>query len=339
MNSSCLSIDFADFAGAPEPSPASISPVTPAASASPAFQTGPFSVTDRPFTKWYRVWERTKPADFVQEAFILPFILLVVAVHFWGTRKNKRKAKSWIQAHEQVLQNEFAVVGFGGRKAPSVDAVESTGLLKANASDELVIPEELLKEKTAQEYSTYATGRRNVAFVNIKLSMYKRYNPLMFAAEWILSLFFESFSPPVEKMDAVSYAFDGKEKDLVPTPAGDSDSLEQKGRLNSIYDGFVWAIVNKDSMKKLRDDRYDVSLTYTKDHPKLPSWATVMSESAEVTETLLTPELVKAVEQAGDGLTYMIVTDQSIDKPTTYDIIPLLQIPILNAEKEQIFDE
>lgn len=42
-----------------------------------------------------------------------------------------------------------------------------------------------------------------------------------------------------------------------------------------------------------------------------------MSESAEVTDTMLTKDLVAAVEQAGDVLEYLIITDQPVDKPTT----------------------
>jgi hypothetical protein len=41
-----------------------------------------------------------------------------------------------------------------------------------------------------------------------------------------------------------------------------------------------------------------------------------MSESAEITETLLTPELIQAIEQAGNDFEFLIVTDQPIDKPT-----------------------
>ena len=55
-------------------------------------------------------------------------------------------------------------------------------------------------------------------------------------------------------------------------------------------------------MKRLRNDRYDVSITTTRDNAKLPNWATVMSESAEVTDALLTPELVKAIGEAGELL-------------------------------------
>ena len=57
------------------------------------------------------------------------------------------------------------------------------------------------------------------------------------------------------------------------------------------------------------------SLTSTKDSSKLPNWATVMSESAEITDFLLTPELVKAVESAGELLEHLIISDQPVDQP------------------------
>ncbi|MCJ1410641.1 hypothetical protein MMC19_004727 [Ptychographa xylographoides] len=309
--------DFADFAGAPDPVPASsfASPVT----ASPA-GTAPFptSSTGIVYTKWYRVWERSSPSDFYSEMMILPFILIIAGVHVWGRRKNKRKARSWVQAHAPMLEKEFAVVGFGGRKSPSLEDVQESGLANALADNKLVIPSDLLKEKTAQEYTTYATGRQNVAFVDFKIILFKRFNPFTLLLEYLMSMFFESIKAPEERMEATSYAFDGKEKDLIPVPnQKEQEALEARVRsLQSSYDGFVWAIVNKDNMKKLREDRYDISLTITKDHPKLPTWASVMSESAEVTDFMLTPELIKAVEEAGDTMfEYLIVTDQPVDKP------------------------
>jgi len=296
-----LIIDFADFAGAPDPAPLpSFSPVSASpVGENPALPTGRAAI---PFTKWYRVWERTSPSDFYQEAFILPFIIIIVGVHLWGRRKNKSIARGWIEAHAPVLEKEFAVVGFDGLRG----------------SEDHPTPLELLKGKTAQEYTTYATGRQNVAFVDVKLSLLKRYNPMTWILEYLLSIFFDSMKAPVERMEATSYAFDGKERDLLPAPAkGEPESLE--GRVKSApssYDGFVWAVVNKDTMRQLREDRYDISLTITKDHPKLPQWASVMSESAEVTDLLLTDELVKAVEQAGfESFEHLIVTDQPIDKP------------------------
>ena len=217
-----------------------------------------------------------------------------------------------------MLEKEYASVGFGGRKAPTVDDVQSSGLAKSLTSDDLVIPQELLKEKTAQEFVTYATGRQNVAFTDINVKLFKRYNPATLFIEFILGFLFESMAMPAERMEATSYAFDGREKDLVPARSQQQlEAIEAQGKSkSSIYDPFVFAVVHKDLMRKVRDDRYDISLTSTKDHAKLPVWATTMSESAEITEKLLTADLIKAVESAGDAFEYLVVTDQPLDKPT-----------------------
>merc|ERR1711939_798778 len=94
------------------------------------------------------------------------------------------------------------------------------------------------------------------------------------------------------------------------------------GTKDSSFDGFVFAIVHKDKMRQLRDDRFDVSLTSTKDHPKLPAWATVMSESAEITEALLTPDVVKAVTDAGEDLEALIISDMPVDAPKKLNARP-----------------
>ena len=243
---------------------------------------------------------------------------MIIGLHIWGRRTNKRKAKGWITAHAPALEKEYASIGFGGRKAPTVDDVQSSGLAKSLTSDDLVIPQELLKEKTAQEYVTYATGRQNVAFTDINVKLFKRYNPATLIMEFILSFLFESFTTPAERMEATSYAFDGREKDIVPARSQQQlDAIEAQAKSkSSVYDPFVFAVVHKDLMRRIRDDRYDISLTSTKDHAKLPIWATTMSESAEITEKLLTADLVKAVESAGDAFEYLVVTDQPLDKPT-----------------------
>jgi len=124
-------------------------------------------------------------------------------------------------------------------------------------------------------------------------------------------------------VEATLYVFDGRETKLVPG----GDALKKVG--NSTFDGFVWGIVHKDLMKRLREDRYDLSLTTTKDHDKLPVWATIMSESAEVTTTLLTPELIKAVEQAGELMEALVITDQPQDQPKKLnDTIPKKRISL-----------
>ncbi|KAI4664456.1 uncharacterized protein J4E88_010708 [Alternaria novae-zelandiae] len=289
--------DFADYAGAPEPTPAAISSFTTGAGAAQAAPTG--LGDNRPYTAWYRVWERTTMDDFKLEMYILPFLVALIAVHLWGTKRNRSKAKAWMKAHAPVLTQEFAQVGYtrpGGEGA--IADVDS-----------------MLKEKKADEYQTYATGRQNVAFVDFRLSFYKRANPFMWLGESVLPLFFESFPAPSERLEATAYVFDGRETKFAPS-YGQADA---KKVTNSSFDGFVFAIVHKDIMKRMRDERYDLSLTSTRDHAKLPVWVTVMSESAEVTDMLLTPELIKAVNDAGDSFEAIIVSDQPINAPRTLD--------------------
>lgn len=259
----------------------------------------------RPYTKWYNVHERVGIADFYTELFLLPFLVGIVAVHLWGTRVNKKKAKSWGAAHMPILQKEYASVGFTGRSTADIKMLED--------STTLDIPEDALKEKAANEYITYASGRQNVAFLDIRLALAKRYNPMARIGEEALGLFFESMPAPKERMEATAYTFDGKEADIL----GAVGTEAVKGGPRSAYDGFVWAIVHKDMMQALRNSRYDLSLTFTKDNAKLPNWATVMSESAEITDSLLTPELVDAVNKAGEMLESLIITDQPVDKPST----------------------
>ncbi|KAI0014117.1 DUF1682 domain protein [Xylariaceae sp. FL0662B] len=285
--------DFADFAEAPSPSPVPFE-VPPGG----AVLGGP-APTGRPYTKWYNVHERYSLSDFRAEGIILVVIVVIFTLHFIGTRLNRTKSKAWIKANAPTLASEFALVGFGG--SPQSDQA----------------PEKLLKQKSLFEYATYATGRQNVAFVDVKLSLKKRFNPLMTFVETALGFFFDSFGMPEDSVEVTIYPFDGREAQIVPALPGAAELRSKDSK--SAFDGFVWAIVNKDKMKQLRDERYDVSITFTKDNAKLPIWATVMSESAEITETLLTNELASVIEKAGDLFEYIIVSDQPVDKPTKMD--------------------
>ena len=247
-------------------------------------------------------------------------MVLIISLHIWGRRTNKDKAKTWIAAHAPYLQKEYALVGFSSeRKAPSVEDVQASGLAKASEGAEISGEDTILKEKSAQEYVTYATGRQNVAFTDGKLTLYKRYNPATLIVELILGFVLDSVRPPMENMEFTTYTFDGREKNLVPPKSQEQkDSIEAQARSrSSTYDHFVWAVVHKEIMKGMRDDRYDLSLTSTREYVKLPAWTAVMSESAEITETLLTQDLITAIETAGDAFIYLVVTDQPLDKPQT----------------------
>lgn len=284
--------DFADFAEAPSPAPVPFEKPVGGATLS---GNGP-AVTGRPYTKWYNIHERHSLDEFKAEGVILVIIIVIFTLHFVGTRLNKSKAKAWIKAHAPTLKEEFAVVGFDGI---------------ANADKE---PEKMIKEKSLFEYASYATGRQNIAFVDVNLTLKKRFNPISIFAETFLGFAFESFTSPIDSAEATIYPFDGKEASVVPGMPGAAELRSKDSK--STYDGFVWAVVNKDNMKTLRDERYDLSITFTKDSSKLPVWLTVMSESAEITDTLLTKDLIAAVEKAGDLFESLIVTDQPTEKPT-----------------------
>ncbi|KAK5108120.1 hypothetical protein LTR62_008774 [Meristemomyces frigidus] len=312
--------DFADFATAASPVAPSHAAV-PAASATARTAADFVAAAARPYTKWYRVWERVTLADFWQELFILPVLVVVVLVNLWGSRANRHRAKQWAAAHLPLLQSEFASVGFSGAKHASVGDVDDSSLAKtlAGSTD---VPADMLKERSKDIYTTYATGRQNVAFVDVKITLFPRYNPFKWFMEAAFSFFFDSVPMPKERVEATIYCFDGKEKSIISGQGGQQSK-------DSTYDGFVWAVVHKDKMNQLRNDRYDVSLTTTKDHPKLPVWATVMSESAEVTEALLTPDLIKAITDCGEDLESLIVTDQPIDAPKKLnDTIPKKRISL-----------
>jgi len=297
--------DFADFAGAPDPVPEP----APAAGTGTGAGTGPAAAsTAVPWTKWYNVHERHSLSEFKAEGIVLVIGLIVVVFHLIGARANRSKARGWIRAHAPVLTSEFALVGFGGVPTMSDDFGPSAPS-KADA---------LLKEKSLTEYTTYATGRQNTAFMDVKINLTKRFNPMINIIETVAAFFFESgFVMPIDTMEALIYPFDGKENQTVPSLPGSAEVRAKDGK--SSYDAFVWALVNKSSMQKAREQRYDLSLTLTKDHSKLPNWLTIMSENAEITDALLTKELLDAVEAAGDSFDYLIITDQPTDKPKTLD--------------------
>jgi hypothetical protein len=297
-NGSTLAIDFADFASAPEPVPEP--EVVPAPDTTTLGGAAP-AATSRPYTAWWRVHERHSLSEFKAEGAVLAIAAIIFLFHIVGARRNRVKAKKWARAHASALTNEFALVGFGG--APTVN-------IEVDA-------DKIIKENSLFEYSTYATGRQNVAFTDVKLTLTKRFNPILNLIESAFGFFMDSYPAPIDTMEAAIYPFDGKETLLVPPAPISSDARPKEGK--STYDNFVWALVNKDRMQKLRDDRYDVSITTTKDHSKLPDWLTIMSENAEITDLLLTSELIDAVVAAGDAFDYLIVTDQPIDKPKTIE--------------------
>lgn len=139
------------------------------------------------------------------------------------------------------------------------------------------------------------------------IKLQRRSNPVAWIGESLISFLFDSLPPPGDNAVITISPFDGQ------------DAGKQGGGFNSKFDNFVWALVNKRDMKRWRDERYDLSLTTTKDWEGLPDWLAVMSESKEIGDTVLFKELKDAVIDCQNVLEYLIVTDQPTEKPLTLE--------------------
>ncbi|KAK9236034.1 hypothetical protein V1525DRAFT_346976 [Lipomyces kononenkoae] len=240
----------------------------------------------------------------MNEFWFFAIVVAFVAVHVGGNSWNKRKATKWMKSQADALRSQFFQVGFD-------ETVTTT--------EPSQIPEsKYLKRVSPVDYVFYATGRLNISLLHGKISLLTRHNIIMLVFEYVFS-FLLSTEPPKDVVEFI----------VRPT---DSDK--------SSYDGFVFAIVNKEIMKRVREESYDLSLTRTSDHPKLPVSCTVMSEAAEITETLFTPELLDAVKAAESVLQYLVISDLPVDRPKTVEeYVPkkraLLSVKIANTPEQE----
>lgn len=295
----CLSItnltctDFAEFA---TPSVVTPSPVGTLSSI-PSISAAPTVLPSSLNGPWYAVWERASPSDFKFEGYVAILLCFVIGAHVWGTKRNRAIARKFITSVTPVLAQEFAYIGFDPQG-------------RANTTDTAPAdfnPETALKESHPLEFVSYASGRQNIAFMHTTIKLQRRSNPVAWIGESLIAFIFDSLPPPGDGVVITISPFDGQ------------DSGKQGGGYNSKFDNFVWALVNKRDMKRWRDERYDLSLTTTKDWDGLPDWLAVMSESKEIGDTVLFKELKDAVVDCQNVLEYLIVTDQPIDKPLTLE--------------------
>ncbi|KAK6512323.1 hypothetical protein TWF481_001211 [Arthrobotrys musiformis] len=300
--------DFADFAASTVESVVSAATSVVASAASGASDAPPTSLPVRPSIfgdehPWYAFWLRVSPKDFITEYFIIGFLTIMVSWHFVGVSVNRKIAKNWILKNVPLLQREYARVGFQRTLTTTEEAKEdvAAGKFVGNEKD-------LIREESSQEFVHYTSGRMNVLSTVFNIKLKGRGNPFLWCFEIVTSFFMDAFAAPSDTVTITTYTSDGAD-------------ASKTGGHNSKYDGFVWGVVNKKAMATHRSARYDLSLTKTVDTPKLPSWLTVMTESAEVTDIMLTKELIAAIEKVGQGFQYLAVTDQPIDKPlSTSDI-------------------
>ena len=236
----------------------------------------------------------------------------VVGVYSWGVRRNRKLAREWVSKHRDVLEREFALVGFDAQGKPNTLPVTEEDKLLAEVSEKNKLDvADLLRENSPTEFVLYASGRNNVAFVHVTITLMKRNNPLVLVGELLLSFVFDSIPEPADCVTVTLSPFDGGENALLGRSGASGGSR---------YDNFIWAIVNKKTMNQWRQNRYDLSLTTTRDWEGLPNWCSIMTEAKEIGDLVLTKEIKEAVEQVGadGGLEYLLVSDQRMEKPEKY---------------------
>lgn len=224
---------------------------------------------------------RIKISDWRLELITLSTILVFCVLFKIGDLYNQRKVKAYLSGVSEVFTNNFFQFG--------------------------VAPDKLYVKDSAENYSSYASGRVNIAKVNLEFRLKPRHNLFVLLLETVMSFFTSNVQAPTDRVD------------IIITPSSDAD-----------YDNFISAIVSKIGMNEFRKFNYFLSLTKTTDSDLLPQSFVFMSESSEFQEKLLSPEIKDALTlESASWLKYVAFTDQSIERPASLrEYSPLRRIII-----------
>ncbi|KAF5388120.1 hypothetical protein D9615_000427 [Tricholomella constricta] len=145
------------------------------------------------------------------------------------------------------------------------------------------------------DFFNFSTGRRNVMSLHTVFALQPRHDLF----QWL-------------------YQFGRTLIDLHYRPKDDV-TLDFKLSASALNQDFVWAVVAKDELLSIKEDRWDLEQTFTKtsENSNLPPTLSVMSEFADVTDNLLKPALVAALNDP-KVLPYfrsLSVTDQPRIRP------------------------
>ncbi|ODQ82487.1 hypothetical protein BABINDRAFT_5446 [Babjeviella inositovora NRRL Y-12698] len=208
--------------------------------------------------------ERVTLYDWRIESFTVTFTVVFVGLFFFGNRYNQSLVTTWLEKHRALLQAQFFQVG--------------------------VHRDELYVRDDAENYSSYATGRANIAALNIQFRLKPRHNVFIFVIETIMSYFVDAVPTPLDRVE------------IKITPGPDAN-----------VDAFIWALVSKNGMNDHRAHNYFLSLTRTTESTDLPQEYVYMSESPEF--NTLAAGLKKVLPGASRFFRFLAVTDQAQERP------------------------
>ncbi|CDO75603.1 hypothetical protein BN946_scf184858.g43 [Trametes cinnabarina] len=119
------------------------------------------------------------------------------------------------------------------------------------------------------DFFVFSTGRRALTSLHTTFTLRPRHDLFQYLFQVVRGLIELDY----KVYDEVELEFTFRE------PAGKEGAVPE----------CVWAVVAKDELKKIRDQRWDLTFTKTTDSPSLPATLAVMSEFADVTANLLKP--------------------------------------------------
>lgn len=212
-------------------------------------------------------WERVKINDWRLEFITLTFTIVFVFLFKVGDWYNERLVSTYVKSLSESFSKNFFLYGV--------------------SKDQLYIKD------SSVNFSSYASGRANIAKVNISFKLQPRHNIFIWIMENLFAMFSESVQPTEDRVD------------FAITPSYEAD-----------YDNFISAIVSKLGMNSYRRYNYFLSLTKTTDSDKLPQSFVFMSEGHEFQEKTYTDKLANALNNdASSYIRYIAFTDQPIERP------------------------
>lgn len=247
------------------------------------------------------ILERVQVYNWSFEMCAVGVLLFIIVFYKVGTSINTGKARNVMTSVNNCLSDELMFA--------------SVGLPSAGRPGQLYT-----SERGNTWFTTFATGRSNIASVVANLHLAPLNNPMALLFEGFIAYAFPSLkSPEIEDFFEVTIKpngiyFGSETAELT------NDKLKSRKDILSKFK-FITAIVNKSVMNQVRDDHYYLSLCSTSEHNSLPLEYVYMSEMNQLNGYISnylsnSKSSLKEVLQKSTGiLKFLAFTDLPSDKP------------------------
>ncbi|KAL3234348.1 Uncharacterized protein RNJ44_03110 [Nakaseomyces bracarensis] len=247
------------------------------------------------------IMERLQTYNWTFEACTVAILVFIVVFYKVGTSVNCSKAKKVMTSVNAFLNNElcFAKVGLASADQPGQLYTSGRG---------------------NTWFSTFATGRSNIASVIVNMHLAPLNNPMSLLIEGIIAYLFPSLkTQELEDFVEVTIKPNGI---YLGTEAAELTNDKLKARKDILTKfKFITAIVNKSVMNEVHDEHYYLSLCGTSEHNSLPLEYVYMSEmnqlngyAANYLSNSRTP-LKEVLKESTGILKFMAFTDLPSEKP------------------------